>query len=258
MVADGHLTDVPLTSVYSGVVSWRGIRILTFLAELNGLDTWATDIGNAYLEAKTSEKVYIIAGPEFGARENHILVIYKALYGLCSSGARWHEHFADCLREMGFSPCKAEPDIWMRNAGDVYEYIAVYVDDLAIAARDPKKITDALVESYKFKLKGTGTISFHLGIDFFCNDYGILCFAPKKYISKMADFFLQMFGTKPQQNIRSPLEPGDHPELDDSELLDADGIQKYQSMIGSLQWAISIGRLDITTAVMTLSGFRTA
>ncbi len=111
LVADGHLTDVPLESVYSGVVSLCGFRLVLFLAELNGLETWATDVGNAYLEAKTSEKVYIIAGPEFGEREGHILVIVKALYGLRSSGARWHDRCADCLRDLGFFPCKAEPDI---------------------------------------------------------------------------------------------------------------------------------------------------
>ena len=66
LVADGHLTDIPVDSVYSGVVTLRGLRLLIFLAELNGLHTWATDIGNAYLEAVTSEKVCIIAGPEFG------------------------------------------------------------------------------------------------------------------------------------------------------------------------------------------------
>ena len=44
--------------------------LLVFIAELNGLDTWATDIGNAYLEAFTDEKVYIIAGPEFGKLED--------------------------------------------------------------------------------------------------------------------------------------------------------------------------------------------
>jgi hypothetical protein len=49
LVADGHLTDVPVDSVYSGVVSLRGLRLLVFLAELNGLDTWATDIGNMAL-----------------------------------------------------------------------------------------------------------------------------------------------------------------------------------------------------------------
>jgi hypothetical protein len=82
MVADGHLTDIPLESVYSGVVSLRGLRIITFLAKLNGLDLWATDIGNAYLEAFTMEQNYIIAGPEFGQLEGHYLIIIKALYGL--------------------------------------------------------------------------------------------------------------------------------------------------------------------------------
>ena len=52
-VADGHKTDIPLESVYSGVVTLRGLRMVIFLAELNGLDLWATDIGNAYLEAET-------------------------------------------------------------------------------------------------------------------------------------------------------------------------------------------------------------
>ena len=37
LVADGHRTDIPLVSVYSGVVSLRGLRIVTFLAELNEL-----------------------------------------------------------------------------------------------------------------------------------------------------------------------------------------------------------------------------
>ena len=65
LVADGHLTNIPLENVYSGVVSLRGIRLLIFLAELNGLEAWATDVGNAYLEAETNEKVYITAEPEF-------------------------------------------------------------------------------------------------------------------------------------------------------------------------------------------------
>jgi len=164
LVADGHLTDIPLESVYSGVVSLHGLRIVLFLAELNHLETWATDIGNAYLEAQTREKVYIIAGPEFGELEGHVLVIR---YGLCTSGLRWHECFADCLREMGFTPSKAEPDIWLCPNGSKYEYIAVYVDDLAIAAADPRKIVDVLINHYKFKLKGTGPIAVYLGIDFF-------------------------------------------------------------------------------------------
>ena len=55
------------------------------------------------------------------------------------------------------------------------------------------------------------------------------------YIEKMADGYRTMFGTNPKGNVISPLEKGDHPELDDSNLLDEDGIDKYQSLIGSLQ-----------------------
>jgi Reverse transcriptase (RNA-dependent DNA polymerase) len=122
-----------------------------------------TDIVNAYLEAYTSEKVYVIAGPEFGDREGHILVISKALYGLPNSGARWHDRFADCIRELGFFPCKAEPDIWMRKKKNQYEYIAVNVDDLTITMKNPKEFMDVLDHKHKFKLQGSRPIAFHLG-----------------------------------------------------------------------------------------------
>jgi hypothetical protein len=103
----------------------RPIRLLIFLAELNDLQTWATDIGNAYLEALTLEKVCIIASPEFGNLQGHVMIIYKTLYGLCSSGACWHDRFSDCLHAEDFFSCKAEPDIWLRPKSGVYEYIAV-------------------------------------------------------------------------------------------------------------------------------------
>ena len=85
--------------------------MLLFIAELNGLETWATNIASAYLEANTDEKVCIKAGQEFGELEGHLLIIIKALYGLCSSEACWHEQFANCLRNEGFTSCLAEPDI---------------------------------------------------------------------------------------------------------------------------------------------------
>jgi Reverse transcriptase (RNA-dependent DNA polymerase) len=189
------------------------------------------DIGNAYLEAYTTEKGYIIAGPEFGEREGHILIISKALYGLQSSGARWHNRFADRIRELGFFPPKAEPDIWMRKKGSICEpdiwmrkkgsiceYIAVYVDNLAIAMKNSKEFTDILETKHKFKLKGTGPIPFHLGMDFTRDDDNTLCISPTKYIEKLIKDYEKLFGMKPSRNVTSPLDKGDHPELHMSEL----------------------------------------
>ena len=85
---------------------------------------------------------------------------------------------------------------------------------------------DVLETKHSFKLKGTGPIEFHLGCDFFRDEEGILCMAPKKYIEKMIMSYETMFGEKPSTKVHSPLEKGDHPELDTSELLDQNGVQQ--------------------------------
>jgi hypothetical protein len=54
----------------------------------------------------------------------------------------------------------------MQQLDDHYKYITVYVDNLTIASRDPKAITDTMTNDYKFKLKGTGPLKFHLGMDY--------------------------------------------------------------------------------------------
>ena len=65
-VAGGHQTGTPIGSIYAGVVSLPGIRIVTAIAELNDLAVWGTDVGNAYLESYTTEKIVFTAGQEFG------------------------------------------------------------------------------------------------------------------------------------------------------------------------------------------------
>ena len=97
LVAGGHLTPDPIESIYSGVVSIRSLRLVIFLAKLNNLEVWGADIGNAYLEAKTKEKLYVVAGPEFEELEGYILVIYNALYGLKSSSLRWSQKIHDIM-----------------------------------------------------------------------------------------------------------------------------------------------------------------
>jgi len=61
---------------------------------------------------------------------------------------------------------------------------------------------------------------------------------------------------KPSTKPLSLLEKGDHPEINDSEFLDEDGTQMYQSLVGVLQWSISIGRFNIAMAVMMMLSFR--
>jgi hypothetical protein len=82
-------------------------------------------------------------------------------------------------------------------------------------AKEPTLIIDLLVNKYKYKLKGVGPIDYHLGGNFMRDSDGTLRYGPKKYISKLILSREKMFGEYPKERI-SPLEKGDHPEMDDS------------------------------------------
>ena len=257
LVADGHLTKEPVESIYSGVVSLRSLRMVVFLSQLNNLEIWGADVGNAYLEAYTDEKLCIIAGPEFKELQGHLLIMVKALYGTRSGGARWHDRLFDILQELDFKPSKADPDVWMRPepGGTCYEYIAVYVDDLAIAAKDPQAFCNELKKRYNLKLKGVGPLEYHLGCTYKKDPDGTLAADPRRYVNKILESYERMFKEKPRKS-RPPLEGGDHPELDTSELCDDHQTKQFQTLIGQLQWLVSLGRFDIAVHVMSLSRFR--
>ena len=257
LVADGHLTKEPVESIYSGVVSLRSLRMVVFLSQLNDLEIWGADVGNAYLEASTDEKLCIIAGPEFKELQGHLLIMIKALYGTRSGGVRWHNRLFDILQELKFKPSKADPDVWMRPepGGTCYEYIAVYVDDLAIVAKDPQGFCNELKKRYNLKLRGVGPLEYHLGCTYKKDPDGTLAADPRRYVNKILESYERMFKEKPRKS-RPPLEGGDHPELDTSELCDDHQTKQFQTLIGQLQWLISLGCFDIAVHVMSLSRFR--
>jgi hypothetical protein len=121
--------------------------------------------------------------------------------------------------------------------------------------KDPLSFTRLLQIKYHFKLKGPGPIGYHLGAEFLRDKDGTLLISPKKYVERMIVNFERMFNQKPKL-ASSPIEKGDHPEIDVSEEMDVDGIAKYQSLLGSTNWVVQMGRFDIATASMTMSGFR--
>ena len=65
-VAGGHVTDPPTSITYSSVVACPSICLAYLIAALNDLDILSADIGNAYLNAPTREKVHTTCGIEFG------------------------------------------------------------------------------------------------------------------------------------------------------------------------------------------------
>ena len=78
---------------------------------LNDLNILSADIQNAYLSAPVKEKLYTIAGKEFGPMmAGRPVLIVRALYGLRSSGKSFRDYLAMHLREMDFVGSRVDPD----------------------------------------------------------------------------------------------------------------------------------------------------
>ena len=54
------------------------------------------------------------------------------------------------------------------------------------------------------------------------------------------------------------MDKGDEPEFDDSNERGPGGVQKFQSVIGAVQWLIALCRFDVAHAAMSLGRFRCA
>ena len=63
----------------------RNLRLAMVFTELNNLQIWGADVGNASLQALTKGKLYIVNGPEFEELQGHVLVTQKALYGMTTN-----------------------------------------------------------------------------------------------------------------------------------------------------------------------------
>ena len=150
------MTKPPASTTYSSFVARDSVRLGFMLAALHDVDILAADVGNAYLNAPCREKVYCIAGPEFGSDEGRTAIIIRALYGLKSSRAACRAHLAQSMNDIGFTPSKGDPDVWMRpatkpNGYKYYEYVLIYVDDILCISHQAEKVMETLGSLYRIK-----------------------------------------------------------------------------------------------------------
>ena len=206
------------------------------------MPAWDTNISSAYLCTKTSKKICIRAGPEFGKLAGHLLIVDKALYGLHLSGKAFNHLLTNVLNLLGFVPLQAEPSIYIGLCPDpnkdIYKYVASYIDDLCFVISDPKAFLEELKNNlvHDFKLKGSSEVNFHFGCGFVQDSTGTLCMDASHYVDKMCDNYSRLFPGSPiQKKYWQPLETGDHPELDVTAFCNKDDIEIYQSLIGSMK-----------------------
>ena len=268
-VAGGHMTETPPSITYSSVVSRDSVRLAFLIAALNDLDVLACDIGNAYLNAPCREKVWFVAGPEFGSRQGTVVRVVRALYGLKSSGASWRTMFNNTIRDMGFDPTVADPDVYRRpyvkpDGFRYYEYILVYVDDVLIISHDPQTHLEFLKATYELNPASVGPPARYLGADVervtrpgdpTGREYW--SFSAHTYVRNAVcnvKIMLQAEGRGLKSTTKTPFPSTTYrPETDTTDECDDEGASRYAQLVGVLRWAVELGRIDIYTETALLS-----
>jgi len=257
-VGGGHLTDPPSQLTCSTVVTRESVRIAFMIAGLNDLDVQAADISNAYLNAPCREKVWIVAGPEFGSKEGTAMKVARAWCGLKSSGASWHSMLSQAMSDMGYERCKADFDAWLRpqtkpNGFEYYEHVLIFVDDMLHVSHDCKPTLKTLATTCELKDDSYGTPERCLGANvkkYDLENYVKSAVATVKGILKEDGLKL---ATGRQADRPHPEKH--RPEVDITEELDESLTSRYQQLIGMLRWACELGRIDILYEVSKLSSF---
>jgi len=266
-VKDGHRTPEPETSNYAGVVSRESVRIAFTYAAMMGLPVMAGDIKNAYLQAPTSEKHYIICGDEFGIEhEGKKAIITGSIYGGRVAGRDYWLHLRQCMESIGFTPSKGDSDVWYRPAkkrdGTEYmEYVLLYVDDvLCISENAEAVIRQEIGEKWKFKESSIEEPKIYLGGKCrrvkLANDVECWAFGSSQYVQeavKNVEHYLDKKDRKLPRKAEAPFPSGYRPELDVSRELGCTDASYYQSLIGILRWIVELGRVDICLEVSMLS-----
>lgn len=156
---------------------------------------------------------------------------------------------------MGFSPCKAEHDFWLRDTGDHCECAAVMVHDLLVFSKDPTLIIEPIKEVHGCELKGVGVPDHQSGVDTeFDNERHCWTMGAETHIKNVSDKIEKLLDVS-LKNHGSPMETGDHPELDETDQLCGEDITICQTLKGCAQWAVTLGRFDVQFATNTLARF---
>jgi hypothetical protein len=266
-VLDGHKTPNPIGSTYAGVVSRESVRIALTYAALNGLDVVAADIRNAYLQAPSSQKDYIICGPEFGLEnKGKKALITRALYGGKAAGKDFRNHLRSCMRHLDFQSCLADPDVWMRPAqkadgSEYWEYVLIYTDDvLVISTQGEKILRDGIGKYFELKEESIGPPKLYLGGSMreveLENGVKAWAFGSSQYVQeavKNVERYLDLQGGKLPTKAETPMQTSYRPELDVTPELDTIKAAYFQSVIGILRWMVELGRIDICLETSMLS-----
>ena len=245
-----QVEGIDFTETFSPTARMESIRMLVQLAVQNNWLLEQMDVKGAYLHPPIECDVYVKQPPGYQQSPNLVLKLKKSLYGLKQCGRNWHCSLHQYLREMNFLQSNADPCVFIQNVESGTTILLVWVDDIIIASSSKELMDNAKnILRDRFNMKDLGEISSFLGIDFQ---------RKKECITMSQSHFLKelltRFGFDQCKPRSTPCEviPNSYQASNDTEATDENCVRRYRQMVGSLVYAMTCTRPDLSYCVTKL------
>ena len=171
------------------------------------------------------------------------------------------------MEMLGYSPCLADPDLWMREAvhsdgSEYYEYVLLYVDDALCISEYPREALLQIDKYFPMKDGSIGPPDLYLGGKIkkvqLPNGVAAWSLSMSQYVEAAianVEKELKKRNMGLPTRTRVPMSNGYDASLDDSEELSDEDANYYQSLIGIMRWIVEMGRMDVATETSILSSY---
>jgi hypothetical protein len=258
-VAKGYyqMPGIDFDETFAPVVKLTSIRVLCALATRLGLHFHHLDVETAFLNGKLDVELYLRLPKDCGNCSGQLGHLFRSLYGLKQASRIWNELLDEELLKLGYKRIHADYCIYVFRRGNVICFLAVYVDDMGLLSNDLKMMAEhKFLLSQRFKIKDLGPVKQLLGIAIDYNrEARILALSQTRYIEES----LIRYNVTDGRTHPTPLGSGIKLSKEDCPQTDSDKVvmqnYPYQSLIGTLMYAMLGTRPDIAFAVGALSKF---
>lgn len=261
LVARGfsQMPGLDFDEVFAPVVKLTSLRVLCALAVQLQLYFHHLDVDTAFLNGALEDELYMRLPNGIGALSGKLVKLLRSIYGLKQASRIWNELLDAELRKLGFRRIHADYCIYVLHKDGHICFIAVYVDDMGILCDDLKfmeKVKKLI--AHRFRIRDLGQVAQFLGIAIdYDRDARTLRMSQTRYVEES----LVRFHCNDGVSYRTPLSSGSKLSKDDCPITDAekedmaDAVRLYQSLVGTLMYAMLATRPDIAWAVGQLSKF---
>jgi hypothetical protein len=252
-VAKGFLQKpgIDFTEIFAPVARLETVRVVVALANHFTWQFVQLDVKSAFLNGKLEEEVYVEQPQGFivEGKENHVLKLHKALYGLRQAPRAWNMRIDEFLSQKGYSKCTVEHGIYVKGSSHTSLCIVcLFVDDLLITGSNIEEIRRLTKQlGSEFEMTNLGGLKYFLGLEFTRTSSGILIHQ-KKYVSDI----LKRFNMMTCNPANTPMETSS--SLDNDEEGKTVNSTHYKQMVGSLRYACN-SRPDTCHSVGIVSRF---